>query len=68
MKVAGWFSLPRQLMALVLSVTALLVVVSGILAWRLLEQEQKLEAQRVLERLEQAIDRASADSQNRCQK
>lgn len=45
----------------VLSVTALLVVVLSILAWRLFEQEQKLETQRVRERLEQAIDRASAD-------
>src|SRR5690242_18614093 len=60
MRTASWLRESRRVVAIVISVAALVTGALGTLAWRLVEQERTLGAQRMRDRLEQAIDRASA--------
>jgi signal transduction histidine kinase len=58
-----WFRPPRHVLALFLLFAFLPAIAVGWLTWRLLQQEQTLENQRVVERLENAADLLAATLQ-----
>ena len=59
MKFREWFSPPRRLLALFLTVILVPAAALVWLGWRVLEQDRTVEAQRLQERLEAAADRAT---------
>jgi signal transduction histidine kinase len=64
MSLPDWFRPPCQLLTIVLALAVVSSVAIAGLGWVLLRQDRDLEAKRQQDRIEQAVDRASAVAQN----